>query len=51
MTKKIILIVLLVFTAIALLYLPENKNVLYFLLFIPLLGFVIKEFKKNKPKN
>lgn len=48
--KTTILILLLLFGIYTLLYLPDENNILYIILFIPYLGFVVNEFRKMKSK-
>jgi len=48
--KATLLVLLLLFGIYTLLYLPDKKNILFIILFIPYLGFVINEFKKMKNK-
>lgn len=46
MTKKIVIIIVVIFSAYGLFVLPERFNPLFLLLFAPILWFAIKEFRK-----
>ncbi len=45
MAKKIVIIIVLMFSVFGLFVLPENFNPLFLFLFIPILWVAIKEFK------
>jgi hypothetical protein len=46
MTKKIVIIMVVLFSVFALLILPDKFNPLFLFLFVPILGFAIKAFRK-----
>ena len=46
MKKKIIIVVIIIVAGFGLLIFPEKFNPLYLLLFVPILGFGMKELRK-----
>ncbi len=46
MIKKTIIVIILIVLAFALLMLPGKFNPLYLLLYVPILAFGVKEFRK-----